>query len=51
MREGERKETRVVADWREVEKEDDAVVVVVDVGGRRRISFTENVQILRTSSL
>lgn len=49
MREGERKETRVVADCREVEKEEEAMVAVD--AGRQWISFTESVQILRASSL
>lgn len=50
MREGERKETRVAADCREVEKEDEEAAVAVDAG-RQRVSFTESVQILRNSSL
>lgn len=49
MREGERKETRVVADCREVEYEEEVMVAVET--GRQRISFAERVQILRTSSL
>lgn len=49
MRDGERKETRVVADCREVEKEEVAAMAGDD--GRQRMSFAENVQILRTSSL
>lgn len=49
MREGERKETRVVADCSEVEKDDEGMVAVD--AGRQRLSLTESVQILRTSSL
>lgn len=49
VREAERKETRDVADWREVEKQEEAVVAVDT--GRPRTSFTESDQILRTSSL
>lgn len=49
VREGERKETRVVADRREVEKDKDAMVAVD--AGWHRISLTDSVQILRTSSL
>lgn len=49
MREAERKETRDVADCREVEKQEEAVVAVDT--GRPRTSFTESDQILRTSSL
>ncbi len=53
VRDGERKETRVVADCREVEKEEEEVVVVVAAVDARRqqISFAESDQILRTSSL
>lgn len=54
MRDGERKETRVVADCREVEKEEEEVVVVVVAAvdaRRQQISFAESDQILRTSSL
>lgn len=49
MREAERKETRVVEDFREVEKQEEPVVAVD--AGRQRMSFAESVQILRTSSL
>lgn len=49
MRDGERKDTRGVADCREVENEEEAVATV-DVL-RQRMSFAESVQILRTSSL
>lgn len=49
MRDGERKDTRGVADCREVENEEEAVVTV-DVL-RQRMSLAESVQILRTSSL
>lgn len=49
MREGERKLTRAVADCRDVEKEEEAVVAVD--AERQLMSFAESVQILRTSSL
>lgn len=47
VRDGERKATRFGAVCRDVEKEEE---LMVD-DGRQRISFTESVQILRTSSL
>lgn len=50
MREGDRKETRLVADCSEVEKAGEEAVAAVDAG-RQRMSFKEDVQILRTSSL
>lgn len=49
VRDGERKDTRGVADCREVENEEEAVAAV-DVL-RQRMSLAESVQILRTSSL
>lgn len=45
VREGDRKERGAVGERREVEKEQEAEA------GRLRRSFTESVQILRTSSL
>lgn len=55
-RDGERKETRLMLDCSEVEKEgeeeeeEEEVTVAADAG-RQRISFADSVQILRTSSL
>lgn len=49
VREAERKETRVVVDCREVEKQEEAVVAVDT--GRKQMSFAACVQILRASSL